>query len=254
MSTSPENSEKLLSLAEQETLNEKRADRYVEGLEEESRSIKDAMAELSKESSKYSPEELQGLKRYLQDEAVALDFRIRKSQRTKEFCLGALPSTREERSTKLEKLISMEAPLSYAHYLERRIASLERAYNETMAQYNQLKNECADALKKAGAAKENGNVDMEQKYSQEARVKEEEMIQKRFFIQNNINMDVYSVGEEIEHVEKHILGKLPATAQKERNEMKQILDRVHKKQLELESNTQKNRLSSEDKIALYFSK
>ncbi|MBI2645015.1 hypothetical protein HYW94_02465 [Candidatus Uhrbacteria bacterium] len=230
---------------------EKRADERVHEFEQEAREFKKVFSEF-RASSTFSPQEAEKFEQDLQADVAGFNLRIRKNQRDKETYLGAEPRGREERSKKLDMLIFTEIPpQAYISYLEQRVSSLSKYYEQVKKEYDALKKEKEDFFAQAADAHEKKDTAGEQKFSEKARAKECEMKEKLSIIQNDIGASLHpGVEVEIRYVEK-IISALPKN---EQGEMSARIAALRMTMYELQSKTQKDRVSSEDLDSDYFSK
>lgn len=239
-------SESLGTIESQEKHAEQEADDRVRALEQESAEFKKIFQEISA----LSPEEAKLVEQGTLVWAAAYNLRVRKMQRDKEAYLGASPSTRQDRSNKIDKLIFKEVPPSaYVSYLEEQVGSLRMQYEKTKKEYDQLHEEQNNLSAKAQTEQ---NPVKRKDLMDAAAKKMQEKNHKLWIIQNTIFFPLQpDLDKDIKYVESHIL---PQAAAHEQGKLAEKLNTLKNDMDDLGKKTQQARLSSEDKPSVYFSK
>lgn len=232
-------------MATLETL--KRDSELVKDLTQEAHGFKETLREIEK----MPPNEKSKMEREFQETwMAAYNFRIRKMQRDAHLYLGKNPTEVEENKNKLDALI-LDIPLrAYVSYLERQCKNIQAMFDETKAAYDGLKKEQNNLLAQAQSEKDPVR---KQEYMAAAAQKLVERDNKEWILQNTIGMDLFSnISEDVRFIEK-IVEKLPQTMTREERTYGESLKKMQKFLTDLRNKIPKKRISSEDRLAMYFS-
>lgn len=188
---------------------------------------------------------------------AAYNLRIRKMQR------DAITGQEKENADEIGKLI-IDVPLgAYIVYLQEELKNIYARYNQAKKEYDQckemhgkLKEEhdtlLRDAEKEKDPVKAEKLMATAEKKGEEVKEKKKEMLSRKWIIQNEVASRLFpDLERDMRYVEV-MVGKMSGTEAQEQKKLNDALGGMKKTMRELQSKTQKDTISSEDRMSDYF--
>ncbi|GEM_PF-6696740 len=205
------------------------------------------------------------LKKEFETWIAAYNLRIRKIQRDANLYLGDTPLEVEENKKKIDTYI-IDVPIgAYILYLQKELENIRARYDQLKQEHDQYKQEhdqlkqehdtfLSEADQEKNPVKAAKLMEVADGKAEKMKEKMKEKMQRTWMIQNEVAARLYpDIERDIRYIET-MIGKLPKTYVQDQKTYYEMLSAMQKTMQELRNKTQREGISSEDRISDYFHK